>query len=240
MFVHSIKILNLSLNKLKTIAKSRGIKGYKSMSEERLLSILNESKSAKESEKNFDDARIDFNKLRDRLTNTKIKEIRKDLYRIENKKNLFTEKIKKIEKNFSKLKKYHDYDDTEFRETRDIKNLFDLSIDEDYYKPIKTKDAFNSNYIEYESKEDKSKNLSTKEYFNIITSYLRDIINDDKTQGEWKIQLTVIINFISSKDSDEIRTMRRKNNNIEIMMGNETDEIIAELFESLLQKCQED
>ena len=132
-------MVNLSLNKLKTIAKIRGIKGYKSMSEERLLSILNESKSAKESEKNFDDARIDFNKLRDRLTNTKIKEIRKDLYRIENKKNL------------SKLKKYHDYDGIEFTETRDIKNLFDLPIDEDYYKPIKTNDAFNSNYTEYEN-----------------------------------------------------------------------------------------
>ena len=65
------------------------------MSEERLLSILNESKSAKESEKNFDDARIDFNKLRDRLTNTKIKEIRKDLYRIENKKKSFHGKNKK-------------------------------------------------------------------------------------------------------------------------------------------------
>ena len=32
-------------------------------------------------------------------------------------------------------------------------------------------------------------------------------------------------NFISSEDSDEIRTMRTKNNNIQIMMGNETDEI---------------
>ena len=31
----------------------------------------------------------------------------------------------------------------------------------------------------------------------------------------------MIISFISSKDSDEIRTMRTKNNNIEIMMGNE-------------------
>ena len=35
---------------------------------------------------------------------------------------------------------------------RDVKNLFDSSIDEDYYKPIKTNDTFNSNYIEYESK----------------------------------------------------------------------------------------
>ena len=33
--------------------------------------------------------------------------------------------------------------------------------------------------------------------------------------------------------------MRTKSNNIEIMMGNETDEIIEELFESLLQKYQE-
>ena len=49
---------------------------------------------------------------------------------------------------------------------------------------------------------------------------------DYKTQGEWKIQLAMIINFISSKDSNEIYTMRTKSNNIEIMMGNETDEII--------------
>ena len=48
----------------------------------------------------------------------------------------------------------------------------------------------------------------------------------------------MIINFISSKDSDEICTMRTKSNNTEIMMGNETDEIIEELLESLLQKYQ--
>ena len=48
----------------------------------------------------------------------------------------------------------------------------------------------------------------------------------------------MVINFVSSKDSDEICIMRTKSNNIEIMMGNETDEII-ELFESLLQKYQE-
>ena len=44
----------------------------------------------------------------------------------------------------------------------------------------------------------------------------------------------MVINFISSKDSDEICTMRTKNNNIEIMIGNETDEITEEIFESLL------
>ena len=47
------------------------------------------------------------------------------------------------------------------------------------------------------------------------------------------------INFISSKDSDKTHTKDRKSHNIEIMMGNEIDEIIEELFESLLQKYQE-
>ena len=75
-------MVDLSLNELKTFAKITGTNSYKSMSEESLLSVLNESETVKESEKNFDDARIekikkDFNKLRDRLPKPKIKEIRK-------------------------------------------------------------------------------------------------------------------------------------------------------------------
>ena len=40
--------------------------------------------------------------------------------------------------------------------------------DEDHYKPIKTKSAFNANYIEYESKGVKDKNLSPREYLDIV------------------------------------------------------------------------
>ena len=47
------------------------------------------------------------------------------------------------------------------------------------------------------------------------------------------------INFISSKDSDETRNMHTKSDNIEIMMGSETDDIIDELFNFFLQKYQE-
>ena len=65
------------------------------------------------------------------------------------------------------------------------------------------------------------------------------MINDHKTQIEWKIQLTMQINFISSKDSGEICTMHTKSSNIEIMMDNETNEIIEKLFDSLLQKYQD-
>ena len=53
---------------------------------------------------------------------------------------------------------------------------------------------------------------------------------------DWKIQLIKSINSISFKYSDETRSMLTKSDNIEIMMGGETDDIIEERFESLLQK----
>ena len=62
-----------------------------------------------------------------------------------------------------------------------------MPIDEDYYKPLKTEGAFNNSYIQYESKEDKGKNLSIKKYLNIIKPYLSDMINDHMTQGKWRI-----------------------------------------------------
>ena len=117
---------------------------------------------------------------------------------------------------------------------------FNQSTDEDYYKPIWTKSAFNGNYIEYESKGDKNKNLSPKEYLDMIRPYLSDMITDYKTQGEWKIQLTLSINFIYSNGSDETRNLRSKSDNIEVMMGDETDEIIDEFYESFSQKYQKD
>ena len=63
-----------------------------------------------------------------------------------------------LEVSLSRHRKHYDYDDTEYIGIRDVGNLFNQSIDEDYYKPIKTKSAFNGNYIEYESKGDKDKN----------------------------------------------------------------------------------
>ena len=69
----------------------------------------------------------------------------------------------------------------------------------------------------------------------MIRSYL-----SDKTQEEWKTQLIIAINFISSEDSNETCTMHIKSDNIEIMMGNEKDETIEERFEYLLQRYQEE
>ena len=125
-----------------------------------------------------------------------------------------------------------------------MRNLFNevtlKKIDKDYYRPIKIKSAFNGNYIEYESKGDKDKNLSSKEYLDMIRPYLSYMINNHKTRREWKIQLTMSINFISSKDSNETCTMHIKSHNIEIMMGSKTDKIIKKLFESILQSYHKD
>ena len=116
------------------------------------------------------------------------------------------------------------------------KNLFKPK--KDSYKPIRIDNAFSSNYIEYKSNGDKDKTLSIKDYLDEIKPYLSDMINNHKTQGEWKIHLTMVINFFSFKDSEEIRTMHSKSDNIEITIGRETIEIIENLFDSFLQRYQ--
>ena len=55
---------------------------------------------------------------------------------------------------------------------------------------------------------------------------------------ENSVNFQLIFSFISHKDSKETCTMYTKSRNIEIMVGNETDEITKELFESLLQNYQ--
>ena len=76
-------------------------------------------------------------------------EIRRDFYEIENKKDLSASRIKevkenllKLEENLSKLKRYYDYDDYEYKGIRSIRNL---PIDKDY-KPVIINAAFNNNY----------------------------------------------------------------------------------------------
>ena len=49
-----------------------------------------------------------------------------------------------------------------------MENLFDEASEEDYYKPILVKSSFKDNYKYYESKGDKEKRLSVREYLNKI------------------------------------------------------------------------
>ena len=189
----------------------------------------------------------EFKKSKHKFSKTIKDEIRKNLYEIKNRKNLFTLKTRKTEKSLDELenflfktKKYHDYDDVEYKGIKDIKDLFDLSTSEHYYKPIIVNGAFNNNYIQYASKGDKDKILTINEYLDMVRPYLVGMINDHKTQSGCKIQLTVAINFIFSKpDSDETCIKHAKSNNIENMIGSDTNEVIEKIFESLLRKYQE-
>ena len=116
--------------------------------------------------------------------------------------------------------------------------MFKLSIDKDHYKPILVKSGYNNNYIQYESKGDKT--LTLKEYLALIEQYLRKLVNYYKNKGEWKLQLTTEINFVSLKPgSDETRVMHTRSDNEEFMNGSDTGEIIKGLFESFFQKYEE-
>ena len=64
------------------------------------------------------------------------------------------------------------------------------------------------------------------------------MINDKKKNVEWKIQLIMKINFISSRNFTESRDMYSKSDNFEIMMGSNTNEIIRNLFNSILRRYQ--
>ena len=67
---------------------------------------------------------------------------------------------------------------------------------------------------------------------------MRDIIVNLQNSDTWKIQLTTAINFISSKDVDEDRVMYSKSDNIELMLYDNANEVVNELFESLLSRYQ--
>ena len=110
---------------------------------------------------------------------------------------------------------------------------------EDYYKPREVKRAFNGGYIVYESRGDINANLSINEYFNIIKPYLRDLINDHKSRAEWKIKLTMRVIFLSIINANETQTMYSQSDNVTIMIGIETDDLINELINTFTKRYQE-
>ena len=67
---------------------------------------------------------------------------------------------------------------------------------------------------------------------------MRKLINDKRKKGKWQIQLIMKTNFISSENFNETRDMHSKSDNIEIMVGVDTNEIIKNLFNSLIQRYQ--
>ena len=77
-----------------------------------------------------------------------------------------------------------------------------------------------------------------------MVPYLQDILNDQKTNSnnsnEWKIQIDMHVNFVSSNDTGETRTSFVWSNNEEIRLGNETDDTIKGLINSFLNEYQKE
>ena len=112
---------------------------------------------------------------------------------------------------------------------RDIKTLF-LQEEEYYCKTVIISNVRNNDYIKYESNSDRNKNVSVKEYLNVIKPYLKDMIIDLQISDTWKIQLTIAINFISSKDVDEQCVIHSKSENIEVMPYDDAYEVLIKFL----------
>ena len=74
---------------------------------------------------------------------------------------------------------------------------------------------------------------------NKIKQCLKDIKNHLKKSDKLKIQLTITVNFIYSKDdNNEECEVHSKSDNRQIMMNDEADKVIEQYFESLKKRYQ--
>ena len=65
------------------------------------------------------------------------------------------------------------------------------------------------------------------------------MILDLQNSFTWKIQLTIAINFISSKDVQEDHVMHSRSSNTKFASYNDTNEVVDKLFESLHSKYEQ-
>ena len=158
-------------------------------------------------------------------TNTNVdNKINNDKDFIENIRDLFNNKLDKKKNN-------NNTNDDFIENIRDLFSILD-------YESVLIKSGFEGNYLEYMSNGNNS--LSFNEYLELIKPYLNELINVYKAKGEWKLQLSAEISFVSQKPgSDEIRIIYTRSIPEEIMSGSETEEVAENLIIQLLQKYQD-
>ena len=178
-----------------------------------------------------------LNKTCDTLSSNEIKEIRQNLYKKETIYDFLTNKDKlksKEERVLNRIDSYLDklYDDlikkSKYKQNY-LYGLEQLFNDDVYYKPIEVKSSFKGNYVKYESKGDKDRSLSITLYFLKVEPFLYDLIDFYKAIGEWKIQLSMQVNFIADNNDDKGLIFHTKSDNLEIMHGIDTKNIVTDL-----------
>ena len=81
-------------------------------------------------------------------------------------------------------------------------------------------------------------NKKVEEYIYKIRPYIKDVVIDPEKSDKWKMQLKIALNFMPSKDNDKQSVMDSRSDGIEIMINDKSNEIIEELFQSLLSRYQ--
>ena len=127
--------------------------------------------------------------------------------------------------------KYSDYDDLDYFGIKDIENLFINIDDANYYKPTLVKSSLKNNFAYYEIRGDRDKKLSVKQYLTMIIPQLTKLLDEKKNNNnEQNIQLSMGVNFMCVTDKEKTRTFYVKSDNEDIRLGNDTSNIINELF----------
>ena len=153
------KLLDKSIDELKEIVRLRRIRNYDNLTKEDLIFSLLKSES-NPAERNYtryfnnstndeikskiNDIKLVLSRLGNIVTKNDRRKIKKDLYKIEQKRNLSDNKKKKIYYDLIKLantlnkkeeQKHSDLDDLDYFGIRDIENLF-INNGDNYYKPV--------------------------------------------------------------------------------------------------------
>ena len=202
------KLQNKSIDELQGIANLRRIKNYDNLTKEDLIFSLLKSESSP-AERNYikyfnnstndeikskiNDIRLILSRLGNIVTKNDRKKIKKELYEIEKKQNLSDNEKEKIYDHLVTLAntldkkdeyKHSDHDDLDYFGIKELENLFGDTDNGNYYKPVLIKSSFKNNYKYYESRGDKDKKLSVKQYLYMIMPYLSDLINERKNNRD--------------------------------------------------------
>ena len=186
-----------------------------------------------------------FKKIRDTFSRKEINDIRTKIYRntkvyeyYVNITNPDNKEIKTLNKAINNLNKLHE---NLLNKEASIDNNTPYELDKlfehhEYYKPLFARSSFEGNYVKYTSSGDFTSSIDV--YFEKIYFYLSNLIYYYMLKGEWKIQLSMQISFISPTN-EETDIMHSKSDNIEIMRGIDTNNVVNRLIESFTQRYQE-
>ena len=119
------------------------------------------------------DIRLILSRLGNIVTKKDRKKTKKELYETKKKQNFLDNEKEKIFDHLVKLAntldekeeyKHNDHDELDYVGIRELENLFGDTDNDYYYKPVLVRSSLKNNYKQYESRGDKDKILSVKQY----------------------------------------------------------------------------